>query len=168
MNHNSTFTQRASTVDVADEKFQKYVEVSDKISLCVRYGFDHRNSEIPINVWMSIPLHLRLSPDFFIISDSNPYFVEVKGCTDVLRLKTDDIKIYKRWDSNTFIDIPLYFYVYSVKYNKEVVISFSRLLFLIHLLGCKKDIYEDNGKEYYKMQFGELLHEQRKREKGSD
>jgi hypothetical protein len=158
LNHNSTFKQRSTIPDIADEKFQEYAVKNDNILYCKRYGFDERTSGMNISTWMAIPKELRASPDFFIISkDRIPCFVEVKGCTNILRLKLDDLDVYNEWNGKIIKDIKLYFYIYSVAYNTGISISLNNLLDNCFNLKHTMGRYEDNGKEYYKIKFMDLI-----------
>ena len=160
--HKSTFKEREKSIDVADIKFQEYVKCSNKITYCRRYGFDERGRNIGIENFMAIPKFLRASPDFFIISNSKPCFVEVKGCRDVLRLKKDDIMSYSAWNE-LLIKVSLYFFIYSTQLSKEVVISYDSLVFLIENNHYKVGTYKDNGKQFYNILLEDLFNEKKQK-----
>ena len=72
---------------------------------------------------MKIPEKLRNTPDYMVIKDE-AYLLEAKGCHDILRLKTDDMKSYNFWDNL----VKLYVFVYSTMERSHKIISYEKSL----------------------------------------
>ena len=162
--HKSTFKERENSIDIADVKFQEYAKSSNKITYCKRYGFDERGRDIGKENFFAIPKFLRASPDFFIISNGKPYFVEVKGCRDVLRIKKRDMFSYAGWDG-LLAKTSLFFFIYSTKLSKEVVISYDKLVSLIENNDYEVDSYSDNNEKFYKILLGDLYNVKKEKKK---
>ena len=91
-----------------------------------------------------IPQVLRNTPDYMVLH-RQATLVEAKGCHDILRLKLDDMVSYDWWVKTC----PLSVFVYSTYYGQHKLVKYEELKDLA--LTCKKNIYEDNNKEYYEI-----------------
>ena len=144
MNHTENYNKR-NTLDLAESKCVEFLE-SRGINYR-RLGFDSTNDPIPVEDFIKIPQKLRSMPDF-IVFQSQPIFVEVKGCKDILRLKDSDTKSYSFWSK---LILPVTLFVYSSTFDSYKIIPFRKVLDL--LPECETDRYHDNNKLYYKIKW---------------
>ena len=96
---------------------------------------------------------VRNTPDY-IVMGSFAYFVEVKGCRDIVKIKEQDLYHYKEWNNK----MPLHFYFYSSTWNESKVISYNKLSGI--LPSCETGYYPDatkyDDKMYYKINWRDL------------
>ena len=142
MDYTNDYKSRNSGGDIADDKCVEYLRKRNVFY--IRNGFDQQNEKIPSNKFFKIPNVIRSQPDFIIIT-SDAYFLEVKGCKEILRLKLDDLKSYDFWDNQ----MSLYVFVYSTLERSHKIISYAKLSEIAYT--CSMDYYEDNNKAYYKI-----------------
>ncbi|HHZ81352.1 MAG TPA: hypothetical protein EYN64_01290 [Flavobacteriales bacterium] len=147
MDYTNTYNTRNSGVDIADIKCEEFL-VNNEIPY-VRYGFDQQNNPIEFEHFSLIPTTIRSQPDF-IVFQNQARLLEVKGCRDVLRLKKEDIEVYEFW----WKVMPLSFFIYSCSYESYKLISYRGLVRLS--TQAPVDIYADNNKEYYKIDWQKL------------
>ena len=147
MDHKSSFNERAASFDVADIECESFLE-KHKIEY-MRYGFDQHNDRIKSEQWFKLPEIIRNKPDF-IVFQSKASFLEVKGCKDILRLKIADIKSY-----DFYMQImPLTFFLYSTTKNQHKLVPYKHLKVLTTIAPIGR--YKDNGKEYFKIDWGAI------------
>jgi len=142
VSYKDDYKTRNSRIDIADSKCETFLK--DRNAYYIRYGFDQQGNKIKSDMFFKIPTIIRKQPDFIIISQ-NSYFLEVKGCRDILRLKQEDIKAYNFWQNL----MNLYIFIYSVIEREHKIISYARLNDIA--ISCTMGYYEDNGKAYYKI-----------------
>ena len=147
MNHKENFNDRNCKFDVADIECENFL--IDKNISYIRYGFDQQNKRIESSKWFTLPQIIRNKPDF-IVFQAISSFLEVKGCKDILRVKLDDIKSYDFYNKI----MPLSFFFYSTTYRQIKMTTYKELKILITI--CPIDRYEDNNKEYYKIDWGSI------------
>ena len=104
-------------------KNSDFSDVSGKI---VPYEFNHR-----------IPRVLRNIPDYVVLTDKGNYFLEGKGCKDVLKLKKNDVDSYGYW-------------------NKIMGVGFFILGFFSKEF-CKKNNITDSTPQIYRFKYKELM-----------
>ena len=99
-----------------------------------------------------IPLELKKAPDFILFWEKEPYrkmfFVEAKGCGDILRIKKEDVKAYSWWNKS-FEDVGLVMFIYSMSLEKEIQMSFDKFKSIIDSHNYETKKFPDNNKEYY-------------------
>ena len=109
-----------------------------------------------------IPLQLKKAPDFILFWEKEPYrkmfFVEAKGCGDVLRIKKEDVQAYGWWDS-AFKDVNLVMFIYSMSLEKEIQMSFRKFKQIIIENDYKTNKFPDNNKEYYPIPVEDIFNE---------
>ena len=147
MNHKDSFNDRANSFDVADIECESFLKKKNISYL--RYGFDQNKDRIESKKWFMLPSIIRNKPDF-IVFQTKSSFLEVKGCKDILRLKLDDIKSYDFYAKI----MPLSFFLYSTTFSQIKLIKYNDLKVLTTI--CPIDKYEDNNKEYYKIDWGSI------------
>ena len=140
MSYKDNFKTRNKRL-VAEDMCVAYLKENNIIH--TRYGFDCL-FDIKPKDFMKIPEKLRYTPDYMVIK-AEAYLLEAKGCHDILRLKTDDMKSYNFWDNL----VKLYVFVYSTMERSHKIISYEKLSEIAYT--CAMDYYEDNGKAYYKI-----------------
>ena len=116
-----------------------------------RFGFDLLQEDIDVSTWCKIPLLIRNKPDYIVVK-RDAYFVEAKGCVNVIRLKEEDIDAYGWWKNNFNMDLGFFFY--STSHKRHLCASYNQVLG--YLPQCEKEEFIDNGKIYYKVYFEEL------------
>ena len=142
MSYKDDYKTRNSGGDVADSKCEALLK--KRGVFYIRYGFDQQGNKIESSKFFKIPSIIRSQPDFIIISEGS-YFLEVKGCRDILRLKQEDIQSYNFWQNL----MSLYIFIYSATKNKYKIVTYEKLSETA--ITCTMDYYEDNGKAYYKI-----------------
>jgi len=116
-----------------------------------RLGFDEKNDRVKSKTFYDIPHLIRCLPDFVWFKDCYHFFIEVKGCTDSLKMKIRDWLCYERW--NEICEGRLYFYIYSVKTGRSYWIALQALRgIMVHHQEVRtkvmdKDTYSE--KKYY-------------------
>jgi len=167
MTHRSNFKERALAPDIAEEKFKEYCENSKKITYWKQTGFDERKSNMDKNDFFAIPYLIRAMPDFFVIADKKPFWIEVKGCRAELRVKKHDLLWYSSWNlMSEAMDSKmcrLFLFIYSTHLGKEFVISYDSLVSLIEDNNYPVFTYPDSKKEYYRIDIKDI--ENAKKEK---
>ena len=145
MNHKDTFKNR-NKIGLAEQKCVEYLKENNIIF--TRYGFDAL-FDISWDKFNMIPPVLRNTPDYMVLH-SSAILLEAKGCHDILRLKQLDMVSYDWWN-----DIcPLKLFLYSTKFNENKIIEYIKLKDIA--ITCKTDIYPENKKVYYKIQWGDI------------
>lgn len=142
MSYKDDYKTRNSRGDIADSKCESYLK--ERNTYYIRYGFDQQEDRIPSDKFFKISKVIRSQPDFIIINNKS-YFLEVKGCQDILRLKLDDMQAYNFWDNI----MSLYIFTYSATKRKHKIIPYNKLSDIAHT--CSMSYYKDNGKGYYKI-----------------
>ena len=135
--------------NIAETKAEEYYE-SQGFDI-FRFGFDLLQEGIDVSTWCKIPLLIRKKPDYIVVK-KGAYFIEAKGCVNVIRLKEEDINAYKWWKENLNMDLGFFFY--STLYKRHLNVSYNQVI--KYLPKCEKEEFMDNGKKYYKVYF-ELL-----------
>ena len=148
-NHQADFKTRYSN-PIAEPKSEEFYR--GRGYTYFRYGVDS-NDIIPKKDFVLLPETVQKTPDYVLIT-SKPYFVEVKVCSDFLRLKLRDLVSYQFW--NGIPGMKLLFFVYSTKYNDFKQILFHNMMALIDSGNYEIEKYHDNNKEYYKIPVGDL------------
>ena len=146
MNHKENFEARTK-VKIAEKKCSEYL-INNNISHH-EFGFDPYNNPIPKQEFYLLPEIIRSAPDLVVYKDKF-YFLEVKGCKDVLRLKKSDMKAYGIWNKL----MSVWFFIYNSIKKKAKFICYKDLNNITK--HCKVDIYDDNKKEYYKVELQQL------------
>ena len=145
------YEERAkSEGNIAEPKAEQFYK-SKNIPI-IRYGFDQYDPEKRIEKkdFYKVPELIRALPDYVIIP-KKPYFLEVKGCTDVLKVKIPDMKGYDVWDKI----MPIIVFAYS-NLNKHCYrVPYQRLKELLYSMGTKGK-YPDNNKEYLSVEVKEF------------
>ena len=144
-NYTESFKKR-NTINTAEEKCVEYLKNSS--ILYTRYGFDCLH-DVPAKDFIKIPENLRSTPDYMIFRDS-AYFLEAKGCFDILKLKLSDLKAYNFWNNLC----KLYIFSYSSKFNEHKIVELDKITEITAI--CSIDYYEDNWKAYYKIPWEKL------------
>ncbi len=150
-NHLKTWGERINDpqANVGEMKAEEYYKSRDfKV---FRFGFDLLQENIDVSAWCKIPVLIRKKPDYIIVK-SNAYFIEAKGCVNVIRLKEEDINAYGWWQDK--LKMSLYFFFYSTSHKKHLIVSYNDVLKYLPL--CEKGEFPDNGKVYYKIYFEKL------------
>ena len=86
-NYKQDFINRGGG-ELAENKAKKYYE--DKGYSVARSGLDEINSGIPKYRWYNIPSKIRKLPDYIVMNDKSCRFVEVKGCSKILKFKLEE------------------------------------------------------------------------------
>ena len=144
MDHQADFQTRYSN-PIAEPKSEEFYR--DKGYTYFRYGVD-TDDIIPKYDFIKLPEIIQKTPDYILIT-TKPYFVEVKGCKDILRLKVKDLECYKFW--NGVPGMKLLFFIYSTKLNDFKQVLFHTMMGLVEKNNYDVGIYKDNHKEYYKI-----------------
>ena len=149
--HLKTWGERINNpqANVAEVKAEEYYE-SQGFDV-FRFGFDLLQEGINVSTWCKIPLLIRKKPDYIVVK-KGAYFVEAKGCVNVIRLKEEDINSYKWWKESLNMDLGFFFY--STLYKRHLTVSYNQVI--KYLPQCETEEFMDNGKKYYKVYF-ELL-----------
>ena len=139
-NYKESFKKR-NTINTAEEKCVEYLQKNN--ILFTRYGFDCLHN-VSAKDFIKIPENLRSTPDYMVFRDS-AFFLEAKGCFDLLKLKLSDLKAYNFWNNLC----KLYVFSYSTKFKEKKIVALDIITEIVAT--CKIDYYEDNGKAYYKI-----------------
>ena len=153
VNHQAEFKERYSH-SVAEPKSEEFYR--GKGYTYFSYGVDSKDV-IPKMDFIVLPELIQKTPDYILITGPlNPraYFVEVKGCNDILRLKVKDLEIYKLWSG--IGGMRFLFFVYSTHFNEHKQVLFHKMMDLIRTNKYPTDKYHDNNKEYYKIPVEDL------------
>ena len=147
-NHLKTWGDRINDpqANVGEMKAEEYYK-SRNFEI-FRFGFDLLQEDIDVSVWCKIPVLIRKKPDYIIVK-SNAYFIEAKGCINVIRLKEEDVNAYGWWQDK--LKMSLYFFFYSTLHKRHLIASYNDVL--EYLPKCEKGEFPDNGKEYHKVYF---------------
>jgi len=141
------FKKRNKTI-IAEPKCEEWLQKNGVVY--TRYGFDAL-FDIKPQDFMKIPDLIRCTPDFMVIG-KNACFIEAKGCSDILRLKHDDLCAYLRWNKIC----PVYLFVYSTKFKRKALPTISKVNDYINLGHVPTGVYPENNKLYYKIPFENL------------
>lgn len=146
--HLKTWGERINNpqANIAEVKAEEYYE---SMGFDVfRFGFDLLQEGIDVSTWCKIPLLIRKKPDYIVVK-KGAYFIEAKGCVNVIRLKEEDINAYKWWKESLNMDLGFFFY--STLYKRHLNVSYNQVI--KYLPKCEKEEFMDNGKVYYKVYF---------------
>ena len=148
-NYKEGFENRIN-LNIAENKAVKFYK--DQGIKIIRYGFNGYDEEERIEKqdFFKIPEKMRKLPDYLIITDK-AYLLEVKGCNDILRIKTMDMQGYDFWDKI----VPIVLFAYSTAFNACYRVKYYKLKELLKDMG-KKDVYPDNNKEFNYIEVKEL------------
>ena len=94
---------------------------------------------------------IRKKPDYIVVK-KDAYFVEAKGCVNLIRLKKEDINAYGWWQDK--LKMSLGFFFYSTSHKRALTISYNDIL--KYIPNCEIGKFMDNNKEYYKIYFEDL------------
>tara|TARA_Y100000593_G_scaffold90474_1_gene176987 strand:- start:1437 stop:1904 length:468 start_codon:yes stop_codon:yes gene_type:complete len=146
-NHQADFQTRYNN-PIAEPKSEEFYR--KKGYTYFRYGID-QGGLISAKEFNSIPIWIQKTPDYILV-DKIPrsYFVEVKGCHQVLRMKVKDFDCYGFWN-NIIPNMNLIFFIYSTSLQSSKQISYSALDNLISHGGYKINKYPENNKEYWEI-----------------
>ena len=147
-NHLKTWGERinAPQANIAETKAEEYYD-SRQFEV-FRFGFDLLQEDIDVDMWCKIPILIRKKPDYIIVK-RDAYFIEAKGCVNVIRLKEEDINAYGWWQDK--LKMSLYFFFYSTRNKRHLVASYNDVL--KYIPRCKIEEFIDNGKKYYQVYF---------------
>ena len=150
-NHLKNFGDRVNDpqANVAETNAEEYYK--SKGFEIFRFGFDLLQEDIDVSLWCKIPILIRKKPDYIVVK-KDAYFVEAKGCINVIRLKEEDINAYGWWQDK--LKMSLGFFFYSTTHKRHITISYNDVL--KYLPQCEKGEFTDNGKTYYKVYFESL------------
>lgn len=132
--------RNTNRIDIAQLKAEEYF-TAKKVPF-KNIGFDSKDNRIPTEIWFKIPSFLRCMPDLLIYSNDNVSFCEVKGCTDNVKFKFDDLIEYNLWNGI----LPVNFFVYSKQQDKKWALNLKYIWDRLHL--GEIDKYNDNNKTY--------------------
>ena len=144
MDYKKSFKERYGS-PIAEPKSEEYFR--GKGYVYFRYGVDGGDI-IPKDKFIKLPEVIQKTPDYVLIANQS-YFVEVKGCSNILRLKVKDLEYYKFW--NGIPGMKLLFFIYSTHLNDHKQVWFHKIMTMIDENNYEVDRYPDNGKEYYKI-----------------
>ena len=147
-NHLKNFGDRVNDpqANVAETNAEEYYK--SKGFEIFRFGFDLLQEDIDVRVWCKIPVLIRKKPDYIVVK-KDAYFVEAKGCINVIRLKEEDMNAYGWWQDK--FKMSLGFFFYSNSYKRHITVSYNDVL--KYLPQCEKGEFTDNGKIYHKVYF---------------
>ena len=91
-----------------------------------------------------LPQSLRMTPDYIVQKDEVSWFVEVKGCKRVLRLKFISLFGMFFWDN----EMPLRLAVYDSEVDRIFLFDMKQLRNLISESVRKVDFFKDNNEPY--------------------
>ena len=139
------YDERLKAGNISESKAEEFYK-SKNIPI-TRCGF---NEQDKTKNFYKIPNLVRSLPDYVIIP-KKAYFLEVKGCTDRLKVKLVDMKGYDVWNKI----IPIIIFAYSSSNKHCYRVTYQRLKELLDLMGTK-GTYPDNNKEYLAVEVKEL------------
>ena len=147
-NHQADFQTRYNN-PIAEPKSEEFYR--KKGYTYFRYGID-QGGLISTKEFNMIPTWIQKTPDYILIDKygGKCYFVEVKGCHNILRMKLNDFDCYGFWNG-IMPSMKLIFFVYSTLFNSGIQISYTRLNDLIVNSNYEIDKYKENNKEFYKI-----------------
>ena len=150
-NHLKTWGARINNpqANVAERNAEEYYK--NRGFEIFRFGFDLLQEDIDVKVWCKIPMLIRKKPDYIVVK-KDAYFVEAKGCVNLIRLKKEDINAYGWWQDK--LKMGLGFFFYSTSYKRHITVSYNDVLKF--LPQCETEEFMDNGKLYYKVYFVSL------------
>ena len=150
-NHLKNFGDRVNDpqANIAETKAEEYYKSND--FEIFRFGFDLLQEDIDVRVWCKIPILIRKKPDYIVVK-KGAYFIEAKGCVNVIRLKKEDMNAYGWWQDK--FKMSLGFFFYSTSHKRNITISYNNMI--NYLPNCEIEEFIDNGKEYYKIYFEKL------------
>ena len=147
MGHHDSFNVRNNkSGNISENKCKEFLK--SKSILYTRYGFDAL-FDIPGYKFSMIPEVLKCTPDYMVFNKIAS-LLEVKGCSDVLRLKLLDMKAYDWWENI----VPLSMFLHSSTYKEHKILKYKDLKKIA--ITCETDRYHDNNKEYYKIPWKRL------------
>ena len=113
-----------------------------------RYGID-QGGLVSSKAFIKLPSVIQKTPDYILIDKGQrSYFVEVKGCHKVLRIKVSDLECYKFWDK-LVPSMRLFFFIYSTCLKSSKQTSCTTLTKMIDNNNYEIRKYSDNNKQYY-------------------
>lgn len=127
-------------VDIAQIKAEEYLKENNIVYKNI--GFDSKNDRIPSKLWFKIPTFLRCMPDILVYARDKVSFLEVKGCTDNVKFKFEDLIEYNLWNGI----LPVNFFVYSKQQDKRWALNLKYIWDRLDLGEINK--YNDNNKLY--------------------
>ena len=147
-NHLKTWGDRINDpqANVGEMKAEEYYK-SEGFEV-FRFGFDLLQEDIDVSIWCKIPILIRKKPDYIVVKKDS-YFVEAKGCINIIRLKEEDINAYGWWQDK--LKMSLGFFFYSTTHKRHITISYNDVL--KYLPQCEKGEFTDNAKTYHKVYF---------------
>ena len=101
-----------------------------------------KNEKVDSDIWFKLPQFIRSTPDYIVYRNKVVFF-EVKGYRKEIKLKEEDLKVYKHWNSL----MELYVFFRNFDTNQNTILSFDKIMEKIPY--CEMSAYEDNGKKYY-------------------
>ena len=147
VNYKKNFNDRY--INLAEDKCEEHLKRNN--IPYKRFGWDYLNDPIKGSNFYMLPQTMRSLPDFIIFNEK-AYFIEVKGCHKVLRIKQCDLQTYSFWNKV----MKLFFFIYSTLKDKIYKLSYRDLNDISKY--CEVKVYPDNNKEYYEIT-NELLEE---------
>ena len=143
--HTQSFEERSKD-DQAEEYFVSWAEKNKLIF--TRYGFDLKTSGISGKDFIKIPKFIRCSPDYLVIG-KEARLVEVKGGTNMIRMKMSDLQSYDKWNN----EMQVYYFFYSSHYKTHKIKKHEELLEVVKK--CDVGQFHDHNKYdkklYYKI-----------------
>ena len=93
-NHLKNFGDRVNDpqANVGETKAEEYYKSRDFEGF--RFGCDLLQEDIDVSIWCKIPILIRKKPDYIVVK-KNAYFIEAKGCINIVRLKEEFTELYK-------------------------------------------------------------------------
>ena len=140
MSHKDSFKKRNKSF-TAENKCVEFLNNNN--ILYTRYGFDAL-FDIPWQKFNMIPEKLRCTPDYMILH-TKATLLEVKGCSNILRLKQLDMEAYDFWASM----VELNMFIYSTLNRTHKIINYAKLKSIA--VNCETDMYPENKKVYYRI-----------------
>jgi len=136
-----TFEMRnTDRIDVAQEDAENWL--SKKKIPFKSIGFDSKNDRIPSEIWFKLPQFLRCMPDLIVYAKGSVWFLEVKGCTDNVKFKIEDLQEYSLWNGI----LPVKVFIYSKQQDKRWIVNLKDIWNKFDTAEWKR--YDDNNKIY--------------------
>lgn len=132
--------RNTNRIDIAQIKAEEYLNSNNV--LFKNIGFDSKDDRIPSKIWFKVPSFLRCMPDLLVYAKDNVSFLEVKGCTDNVKFKFDDLIEYNLWNGI----MPVRFFVYSKQDDKKWILNLRYIW--DRLDNGEINRYQDNQKLY--------------------
>ena len=130
--------------DVCEEWLQGFDNLFYK-----RFGWGFEDNTIEMKHFYKLPYMMKKMPDFIVVNNIAS-FLEVKGYSKYLHLKTADYEQYKKW--NTIM--PLSFFVYNFKSKKHKIIDWHEMK-NERIPMAEITNFEVDGKQIYKIYLGD-------------